>query len=175
MIRPILATIVFFTFGSFLAWADTSHLSNGHDQESQTVQQKLLILESKINALESRIDQHLPKPSIGVKLGSNPYDPETSKTMVGWSSKDHLTKARVHHQQFEALESKIHSLNDRIDRLNRKPYLDSKGLKRNSLKRIKGNLVRNFRDAALKTAWHQEQAQKLMLSESAHKKQEQNS
>lgn len=168
LIRQTLLTMVFFAIGSSLAFADTSHLMNGHENGGQTNQQKLETLEAKIKALESRIDKYLPKTSPEVKLGSNPYAPEMVKKMVSWSSKDHLMEANAHHQTVETLEQKINKLNDRIDRFNKKPYLDTKGFRRASLKRIKGNVVQDLREATLKTVWHREQAEKVMLSESAH-------
>ena len=173
--RKTLLTMVFFVFGSTLALAEGSHLMNGHEPGVQTNQQKLERLEAKIKALESRIDNYLPKPTSESELGSNPYAPDTVKKMVGWSSKDHLMEARAHHQTVETLEQKIQILNDRIDRFNKKPYLDTKGFKRAGLKRIKGNLVQDLREARVKTVWHKEQAEKVMLSDSAHHKAQQNS
>ena len=175
LIRQTLLTMVFFVFGSTVALADSSHLMNGHETGGQISKQKLETLEAKIKALEARIDKYLPKSSHEVELGSNPYAPDMVKTMVGWSSKDHLKEARAYHQKVETLEQKIQNLNDRIDRFNKKPYLDTKGFKRASLKRIKGNLVQDLREATLKTAWHKDQAEKLMLSESEHHNSQQTS
>ena len=156
LLHRTLLTMVFFVLGSTLALADSSTFLKGPGSEGPSVQKKLEMLESKIQALESRINQYLPKSLTEVELGSNPYDSDAVKRMAGWSSQDHLTKAREHQEQIESLDNRIQNLNDRIERLNKKPYLDTKGFKRASLKRIKGNLVQDLREATVKTAWHQE-------------------
>ncbi|MDT7044056.1 hypothetical protein [Candidatus Nitronereus thalassa] len=175
LFQRALLTMVFFMVGSTLALADSSQLMKDQATGVQSDQKKLERLESKIQALESRINQYLPKSSTEVDLGSNPYDSDVVKRMVGWSSQDHLTKAREHQEQIDSLDNKIQNLNDRIERFNKKPYLDTKGFKRDNLKRLKGNLVQDLREATVKTAWHQEQAEKVMFSESAHHNPQQNS
>jgi chaperonin cofactor prefoldin len=175
LIPKTLFAVVFFVFGSTLALADSSQLSMMHETEAQSNYQKLGMLELKIQALESRIDKYLPKSSVEVEVGKNPYDSDTVQRMVGWSSQDHLTQAREHHAQIDALGKRIEDLDTRIERFNRKPYLDTKGFKRASLKRIKGNLILDLREATVKTAWHQSQAEKVMLSESTHHNPQQNS
>ncbi len=174
LIKQTVLTMTFFVFGSALALADTSHLMNGGQEKGSPVnQQKLEILEAKIKALESHIGKYLPTPE--VKLDSNPYAPQMAKEMMGWTTKDHLREANVHQQTVQTLEPKIQQLTDRIDRYNRKPYLDTKGFRRDNMKRTRGNLVRDLKEATLKTTWHQKQAQQAMASESAHRKPKQNS
>ena len=173
--KQTLLTMAFFVFGTTLALADTSHLKNEQGNESHVNQQKWETLEAKIKVLESRINKYLPKPSPEVKLGSNPYAPQIVKKMVGWTSKDHEREASVHQQTVQTLEQEIQQLNDRIDRYSRKPYLDTKGIRRDNMKRRRGNLVRDLRAATLKTAWHQKQAKQAMVSEPVHQKPQQNS
>ena len=175
LISRTLLTIVFFVFGSSLALANSSHMFTGQEKGAQTNQQKVDILESKIKELEARIDKHLPSSSFETELARNPYDPEMVKKMASWSSTDHLREASTYHQRVKTLEQKKQSLNDRIDRFNQKPYLDTKGLKRDSLRRIKGSLVQDLREAKVRTAWHKAQAEKIMLSESGLHNPQQNS
>ena len=139
------------------------------EDSSMTNGGKLEILESKVKELETRIDKFLPKTSRDRQsMGENPYNYETVRTMQGWSSQDHLLKAKTYHQKSEALDGKIQKLQDRIDRFSQKPYLDTKGFKRASLKVFKDTLVQELHEATTKTAWHKAQAQKIMISESTH-------
>jgi len=167
--QKFLLTLAVLASGTTLAFADSA------PNATQPTAEKLERLESKIEALESRIDQYLPKSGFEVEVGTVPYQNETVKKMVSWSSKDHLKEANAHQQKAVTLEKKIQDLNDRINRLTEKPYLDTKGFKRASLKRIKGNLMQDFRDATTKTVWHKTQAAKTMMSESTQSGSGQNS
>ena len=172
-IRAILLTVSFLTIGSSLALAENTTLIT--DQDTGAAQAKIERLESKIQALESRINQYLPKDSNKIELTGNPYESKMVQQMVNWSSNDHLQEAKVQHQKIQDLENRIGSINERIDRFNKKPYLDTKGFKRSSLKHIKENLVQDLRQATMKTAWHKEQAEKSMFSETADVNQQQHS
>ena len=181
-INKIALTTVILVCSSSLALAEgggfvSSEPWSGNDFLALTVKEdssmtnggKLEILESKVKELETRIDKYLPRASRDQQSrGENPYNYETVRTMQGWSPQDHLLKAKTYHQRSEVLDGKIQKLQDRIDRFSQKPYLDTKGFKRASLKVLKDTLVQELHEATTKTAWHKAQAKKIMISESTH-------
>ena len=185
MVRlQILLTTIFLVISSSLALADGSvtftngpfgqdalSTQSGKVEGSKTKGEKLEILESKLEELETRMNKlfsNSPLQAQGLNLEHNPYDSNTIQSMQRWSAEDHLLKAKTNHQKSEVLEGKIQNLQNQIDRLSKKPYLDTKGFKRDSLNRWKGNLVQELREATTKTAWHRVQAEKIMISESKH-------
>jgi len=139
------------------------------ESTSETQDEKLVRLESKIQALELRLNELLPSSSgqePGMSLVSTPYPAQRVHSMLAWSSQDHLLEAQANHQKAEVLEGKIQKLQDRINRFTQKPYLDPKGFKRASLKVLKENLAQEQEEAATKTAWHNAQAKRILMSES---------
>lgn len=140
---------------------------------SAVKEEKLGLLESKLEDLEARINGLFPKSSSKSErydLEKLPYDSETVRTMQGWDSEAHLLEAKANQQTSENLENKIQKIQDRIDRFNQKPYLDPKGFKRSGLEILKGKLVQDHREADIKTAWHKAQVEKILLSESKDQK-----
>lgn len=157
--------LAFLTCSGSLAFANSSQMVGDVGKGSSVIQEKLEKIESKIDSLESRINHYLPKPSAESEVGKNPYGDSTTRTMAGWSSKDHLTKAHVYEEQVGTLEKKIHELDDRIDRFREKPYLDTKGFRRANLRLLRGHLIHDLREATQKVVWHEKQAKKIMLSD----------
>jgi hypothetical protein len=174
----------FLVFGSSVVLAESSNTSpvgslsvkeysvlSANEQESKTKQEKLDILESKVEELEARMENLFPLSFIqqqGFEPDNNPYGPQMVRTMQGWSSKDHLVEAKASQQEADILKKKIQKLQSRIDRFSQKPYLDTKGFKRSGLEILKGNLTQELRETTKKTAWHQSQAKTIMISESKH-------
>lgn len=172
-----LLAATFLVFGSSVVLAESANTSPKgslsveafNEQESNTRQDKLDILASKYEALEARMEKLLSDSS--QRQGSdveNPYDPQLVQSMKGWSSMDHLAKARVSQEEAGILKKKVQKLQSRIDKYSQKPYLDTKGFKRSGLEILKGNLTQDLREATQKTAWHQSQAKTVMISESKH-------
>ena len=178
----IFISILVLGFGSSVALADSSRIASqdsiveaptpsllGHEDRSLTQDEKLAGMQSKIQALEIKVNELLHRSS-GQKQALNvvatPYQAKTVQAMLGWSSQEHLLESQANHQKAEVLEEKIQKLQDRIDRFSQKPYLDTKGFKRAGLKVLKGNLVQELQEATTKTAWHKEQAKKIMMTES---------
>lgn len=95
-----------------------------------------------------------------------PYDEETIQAMNQWSSENHLSKAQEKVVYSAELKTRIQRLQDRLDRFSKRPYLDSKGFKRNSLKRLMGSLKQELREETAKLAWHKTQAEQTMMSQS---------
>lgn len=136
--KQILLTVVIFILGCPFAFARTAQV-NPHETNGQTDHQKVELLEAKIKALESLIDKHLPTAPLDMEPQLN--SPEVAQ--------------------------KIQDINDRIERFNKKPYLDPKGFKRASLKRIKGKLIQELRDTTIRTVGNQDKTENPRGSHSA--------
>ena len=79
----------------------------------------------------------------------------------------HLEAASEYEQDVLALKKKINKLIQRLKMYNEKPYLDSKELRRNGIKRTLGVLMKNHSELKQKMAWHQEKAKLIQQANSA--------
>ena len=171
----ILATALILT-GSGVAYGDFSNsniqgpVGNDHHLIEFQNDKAVTMGPSRIENLEARI-QSLEMQMKGLfngvandqevsPLKVPPYDEETIQAMNQWSSENHLSKAQEKVIYSEKLKAKIQRLQDRFDRFSKKPYLDTKGFKRDSLKRLMGSLKKELREETAKLAWHKTQAQK---------------
>jgi len=175
----IVLAATFLAFSSSMVLAESSNTGpTGHlveespvsAQELKTKQEKLDVLASKFEELEAKMERLFPESFLHPQglsdLKTNPYDSQVVRTMQSWSSMDHLAEAKATQQEAEALEKKIQSLQNQIDRYSKKPHLDTKGFRRSGLEILKGNLTKELREATQKTAWHKSQASTIMISES---------
>ena len=96
------------------------------------------------------------------------FEPVTTKSMKGWSGDDHIAAATSQEHEAHRLTKKVQKLIQRISVLTQKPYLDPKELRRDSLKRISGNLIGKLRSLQKETAWHYEQAAQLTTLNAKH-------
>lgn len=85
----------------------------------------------------------------------------TANALKEWSAEDHMALARTQDQEAQKLIAKIEKLVDQISLLTKKPYLDPKSLRRDSLKRTAGNLIGELRTIQTQIAWHQKEANRL--------------
>ena len=83
----------------------------------------------------------------------------------GWSMQDHMAAARAEEEKAQSLESRLHHLGKRIAHLEKKPYFDPKGIKRNSLKLIASTLKGELNLLNKEIAWHFRQADHAKLME----------
>ncbi|GJL64994.1 MAG: hypothetical protein NPIRA04_36480 [Nitrospirales bacterium] len=97
-----------------------------------------------------------------------PYNDEKLQSMQAWSVENHVEKAMAAKEKFENLEAQIDEVQTRIDKLTQKPYLDTKGFKRQGLRLWKGKLINELRDVADKVVWHENQAQDMLASQDDH-------
>ena len=96
---------------------------------------------------------------------SAPYDPETRQTMQTWSVDEHIASAKAAKEKFDVIEAKVEALQQRIDRFAQKPYLDTKGFKRQGLRLLKGKLMNELGQAADRVVWHENLAKEILVSQ----------
>ena len=101
----------------------------------------------------------------GEPSGIGSDEMKVSQSAHTWSVNEHVSLAKAAKNQFEGLEGQIEKLQARIDKLNKKPYLDGKGFKRQGLRLWKGKLVNELREAADKMVWHETQAKEILASQ----------
>ncbi|MDX1411171.1 MAG: hypothetical protein R3351_03360 [Nitrospirales bacterium] len=90
--------------------------------------------------------------------------PNTQLGISEWSqttADDHLTTAQTLEQKVSILEAKIIKMAERVTEFERKPYLDTKGFRRDSLKRIIGSTLKEIKDLQNRIAWHRTEASRL--------------
>ena len=178
----VILAAVFVLTGGGIAHGDVSgsniqgpavndHQSLQFQNEKGTTSEQIRIknLEGRIASLERQIQGFffgVAKNRRASPLQAPPYDEETIQAMNQWSSEDHLSVAQEKIAYSDELRAKIQRLQARFDRFSQKPYLDTKGLKRNSLKRMLGSLNEELGHETAKLAWHKTQAQKTMMSQS---------
>jgi len=97
-----------------------------------------------------------------------PYDVEKLQSMQTWTVENHVDKAKAAKEKFENLEAKIDELQTKIDKFSQKPYLDTKGFKRQGLRLWKGKLINELRQIADKVVWHETQAHQMLASQDDH-------
>ncbi len=81
---------------------------------------------------------------------------------------DYLEAARLYEAQADALKTKAAQLEERAQALHAKPYLDPKGLKRNSLNRLAGTYRGEARGMEQQYALYRAKAQTLVTQENSH-------
>ena len=90
--------------------------------------------------------------------------PNTHLGISEWSqttADDHLTTAQTLEQKVATLEAKVIKMAERVAEFDRKPYLDTKGFRRDSLKRIIGSTLKEIKDLQKRIAWHRTEASRL--------------
>ncbi|HNP61774.1 MAG TPA: hypothetical protein PKM72_13095 [Nitrospirales bacterium] len=73
----------------------------------------------------------------------------------------HLTQAQKLEQEATDLAAKVTELNQKIDKYEKKPYLDTKGFHRDGLKRIIGTTLQKVSALRGQVAWHRDEASRL--------------
>ncbi len=86
--------------------------------------------------------------------------PGTQSTALGTSG-EHLKKAESLEEELTQLNDKLEKLTDKIRRYENKPYLDTKGLRRDSLERLMGTTVARANALREQIAWHRQEASRL--------------
>ena len=171
----ILAAALVLT-GSGMAYGDFSNPNiqgtdgNNHqllqfknDEGVTPGQSRLESLEARIESLEMQLEasfKGVANNGEASTLKVPPYDEETIQAMNQWSTESHLIKAQEKVVYSEELKTKIQELQDQFDRLSQRPYLDTKGFKRDGLKRLIGSLQKELQEETAKVVWHTTQAQK---------------
>ncbi len=90
--------------------------------------------------------------------------PSTQLGISEWSqvtADDHLTTAQTLEQKVATLEAKIIKMAEKVIEYDRKPYLDTKGFRRDSLKRIIGSTLKEIKELQKRIAWHRTEASRL--------------
>ena len=148
---------------------DHQSLQFQNDKGATNEQSRIKNLEARIESLETQMRglfYGVANNRDASPLEVTPYNEETIQAMNQWSHEDHLSKAQEKVVYSKDLKAKIQRLQDRFDRYSKKPYLDTKGFKRDSLERQMGSLKQELRQETAKLAWHKTQAQKTMMSQS---------
>ncbi len=81
----------------------------------------------------------------------------SSQATKEWSAEEHQEAADLLHQEAVRLEDQIAHLEQRVERLNKKPHLDPKEIKRQSWKRRMGAYRTEILELYEKIAWHNEE------------------
>ncbi|HBP90115.1 MAG TPA: hypothetical protein PKK23_11965 [Nitrospirales bacterium] len=77
------------------------------------------------------------------------------------TAEDHLTKAQNLEKEIERLEAQVSELKQDVARYNEKPYLDTKGFRRNGLKLLIGTSEKKISNIRKIVAWHRTEATRL--------------
>lgn len=77
------------------------------------------------------------------------------------NAEDHLKAAENFEEKLTTLEDEVRRMAEKFGEYNRKPYLDTKGLRRDSLKRIIGSTMKEIEDLRERITWHRTKASRL--------------
>lgn len=77
------------------------------------------------------------------------------------SAEAHLTHVEILEGEVTQLEEQVKNLNERAQRYKQKPYLDTKGYQRSSLKLLIGNNLSKITNLQQQIVWHREEASRL--------------
>ncbi len=80
------------------------------------------------------------------------------------SAQDHLKKAQDLEQEIERLADQMFTLDQRMKKYQKKPYLDTKGFRRSGLKLVMGSTMNDIKMLNQQIAWHREEASKLAIA-----------
>ena len=89
---------------------------------------------------------------------TSPTSPQLNFQKPASDLEFHLEATSEYEQEALALKKKVNKLIQRLKLYNQKPYLDSKELRRNGIKRTLGTLLKKHTELQEKIAWHQEEA-----------------
>jgi len=84
--------------------------------------------------------------------------PEATKE---WSAEEHREVAALLHEEAVRLEDQVAHLEQRVERFNKKPYLDPKGFKREGWKRRMGVYDAEISELYERIAWHHGEADRF--------------
>jgi hypothetical protein len=85
----------------------------------------------------------------------------SSQATKEWSAEEHREAADLLHEKAIRLEDQVAHLEQRVVRINKKPYLDPKGLKRQSWKRRIGTYSAEISKLYEQIAWHHGEADRF--------------
>ncbi|MDH5575655.1 MAG: hypothetical protein OEY80_09245 [Nitrospirota bacterium] len=85
----------------------------------------------------------------------------SSQATKEWSAEEHREAADLLHEEAVRLEDQVAHLEQRVERFNKKPYLDPKEIKRNSWKRRMGVYRAEISELYEKIAWHHREADRF--------------
>jgi len=85
----------------------------------------------------------------------------SSQATKEWSAEEHREAAGLLHEEAVRLEDQVAQLEQRVERINKKPYLDPKELKRQSWKRRMETYSAEISELYEKIAWHHGEADRF--------------
>jgi hypothetical protein len=85
----------------------------------------------------------------------------SSQAAKEWSAEEHREAAELFHEEAVRLEDQVAHLQQRVDRVNKNPHLDLKGVKRRMWKSRIGTYSKEISELHEKIAWHHEEADRL--------------
>jgi hypothetical protein len=77
------------------------------------------------------------------------------------AAEDHWEASELYEESLVRLESKVAHLEKRIERFTKKPYLDTKGFKRQGAKLLIGAYNSEIAELRKHIAWHENEAKRL--------------
>ena len=85
----------------------------------------------------------------------------SSQATKGWSAEEHREAADLLHEEALRLEDQVAHLEQRVERINKKPYLDPKEAKRQIWKRRMGAYSAEILELYERIAWHHGEADRF--------------
>ena len=98
--------------------------------------------------------------------------PLSNRPLAEWVSEDHRIAAVIYTQETSRLEAKVANLARRVEKFIKKPYLDPKGFKRQSARRLMGTYRGELTELYERIAWHHAEADRLSVKSSSDKERE---
>jgi hypothetical protein len=161
--------------------AATERSAEEHREAADLLHEEAVRLEDQVAHLEQRVERFNKKQHMdpkGVKAwhhreadklkGVLPSEEkmQPSQAAKEWSAEEHREVADLLDEDAVRLEAKVAHLEQRVERFNKKPYLDPKEIKRQEWKAlIKANLeeISELREQII---WHHQEADRLNVDSS---------
>jgi len=98
---------------------------------------------------------------------TGPQMPTDSMERSLLSAHDHMSQAQNLEQKIDRLAKKVIDMDQKVATYNKKPYLDTKGIRRNGLKLLIGSTLDQIKTLRKQVAWHRAEASRLAEREKA--------
>ncbi len=133
----------------------------------QGLKRRMEAYRAEISELYERIAWHNGRADQSngmLALGKNglPSHLTSQEAVREWSAEEHLEAADLLDEQLVRLEAKVIHLSDRVERINKKPYLDPKEVKRKEWKALIRANQEEISELREQIIWHHKEADRLL-------------
>ncbi len=110
--------------------------------------------------------------SLGCAQTKTPVLPPhlSSQPTKEWSAEEHREVADLLHEEAVRLEDQVAHLEQRVERVNKKPHMDPKEIKRHGWKRRMGAYRAEISELREQIVWHHGEAERLSTMSPSEKK-----